>query len=58
MGTDSESKMTASGGQGKGVQALSKKKKMTHGHGQQWEECWGKRVRELKGNGKNTVEIK
>ena len=36
-----------------------RKRKRTHGHGQQYGGCWRKRgLRGLNGNGKNTVKIK
>ena len=48
--------MTASG---EGVVGLSKKGKRTHGHRQQGGESWGEAcIRELNGNGNNTIKIK
>ena len=54
--------MTASDGAGGGQLGsggIEQKRKRTHGHVQQYGDCWGERfVRGLNGNGKNTIKIK
>ena len=53
-----ESRMTASGGQGRaGGGGTEQKGKGTHGHGQQCGDCWWEvGIRGLKGNGKKYHE--
>ena len=43
---------------GIGNRGIEQNGERTHGHGQQWGDCWGKRgMRRLNGNGKSTVKI-
>ena len=41
-----------------GGEGTEQKGKMTHGHWQQFGDCWRGVVRELNGSGKNTINIK
>ena len=52
--------MTASWGGGwLGHGGVEQKGKSTHGHGQQWGDCWGKEgIKGLIGIGKNTIIIR
>ena len=44
---------------GLGGKGTEQKGKRTHGHGQQCGDCWGVGgIREVNGNGKNTIKIK
>ena len=44
---------------GFGGKGTEQKGKRTHGHGQQCGDCWGVGgIREVNGNGKNTIKIK
>ena len=50
--TDSESRMTAKGGEPVGGGGIEQKGKRTHGHGEQCGGFLGKDIRRLNGNGK------
>ena len=43
---------------GIGNRGIEQNGERTHGHGQQWGDCWGEGdIRGLNGNGKNTIKI-